>query len=122
MLELMTVLSIGICLSVGVLLVAIWQVKFSKIKCAIFDQKYQSSYLVLYLGFVNISSSEYMICWQKLLWLSDFDGFLRKMLFCIPVWSCLICSLDGWKSYNQFHRLVGLATFSIFIYSKPNII
>ena len=53
MLELMTVLSIGICLSVGVLLVAIWQVKFSK-KCVIFDQKNQNIIIRLYSVKLNL--------------------------------------------------------------------
>lgn len=128
MLELMTVLSIGICLSVGVLLVAIWQVKFSKKMCYFWSKNIKISLLklaiiprfwpltIFYL--VNILAE---IKIGYLILIKNY-GFLRKMLFCIPVWSCLICSLDGWKSYNQFHRLVGLATFSIFIYSKPNII
>ena len=53
MLELMTVLSIGICLSVGVLLVAIWQVKFSK-KCVIFDRKNENIITRLYSEKINL--------------------------------------------------------------------
>ena len=47
MLELMTVLSIGICLSVGVLLVAIWQVKFSKKMCYFLSKNIKISSLKL---------------------------------------------------------------------------
>ena len=47
MLELMTVLSIGICLSVGVLLVAIWQVKFSKKMCYFWSKNIKISLLKL---------------------------------------------------------------------------
>ena len=43
----MTVLSIGICLSVGVLLVAIWQVKFSNKMCYFLSKNIKISLLKL---------------------------------------------------------------------------
>ena len=72
MLELMTVLSIGICLSVGVLLVAIWQVKISYKKCTIFVKKYQNGVLtkIVFHGktqiqmefFTYVLLAKYLIC------------------------------------------------------------